>query len=272
MATVIATSIEVAQEAGERIETIYPLLTVNTISMALAFDRHTTKIMQVCGGVMHIHINEEQFMIDVDHINHETKFNRMEASSYLEPDTFACWVSGMSAGGRVRECTTFEDLVSSLDFVLNGRSHDHDPFSVSVNNTIPIELSEMKGRHDDFVPADDDPVMGSMKNSTQTSTNSGTTLAFHIKKGHCGYHPDCQVCTYLRLHFNRTFKEIGKYLDPRPCFEFNMDIMTVSHRSSCGNKYAVLMKCPAVGFNEVLFLNHKSDFLEEWIKLVDMRR
>jgi hypothetical protein len=29
MATVIATSIEAAQEAGERIETIYPLLTVN---------------------------------------------------------------------------------------------------------------------------------------------------------------------------------------------------------------------------------------------------
>jgi hypothetical protein len=32
------------------------------------------------------------------------------------------------------------------------------------------------------------------------------------------------------------------------------------------------MKCPAVGVNVVLFLNHKSDFLEEWIRLVDMRR
>jgi hypothetical protein len=178
----------------------------------------------------------------------------------------------MCDGGRVRECTTFEELVSSLDFVFDGRRHKYDPFSVSVNNTIPIELSEMKGRHDDFVPADVDPVMGSMKNSIQGSKNSGPSLSFHIKKGHCGYHPDCQVCTYLRLHFNRIFKEIGKYVDPRPCFEFNMNIMTVSHRSSRGNKYAVLMKCPAVGFNEVLFLNHKSDFLEEWIKLVDMRR
>jgi hypothetical protein len=150
MATVIATSIEAAQEAGEKVETICPLLTVNTIRMALAFDRHTTKIMQVCGGVMHIHIDEEQFIVDVDHINHETKFNRMEASSYLEPDTFANWVHSMSDGGRVRECTTFEELVSSLDFVFDGRGRDYDPFSVSVNNTIPIELSEMKGRHDAF--------------------------------------------------------------------------------------------------------------------------
>ena len=92
MATVIATSIEAAQEVGERIEIIYPLLTVHIIRMALAFDRHTTKIMQVCGGVMHIHIDEEQFMIDVDQINHETKFNRMEASSHLEPETFGNWV------------------------------------------------------------------------------------------------------------------------------------------------------------------------------------
>ena len=130
----------------------------------------------------------------------------------------------------------------------------------------------MKGRQDDFVPADDDHVMGSMKKFVQGVKSSGPSLGFHMKKGHGGYHPDCQVCTYLRLNFNKKFKQIDKYLDPIPCFEFNMDIMNVSHRSSRGNKYAVLMKCAAVGFNEVLFLNHKCDFLEEWIKLVDKRR
>jgi hypothetical protein len=94
----------------------------------MAFDRHTTKIMQVCGGVMHVHIGEEQFLIDVDKINHETKFNRMEASSYLDPATFGRWVHSMFEVGRVPECTTFEELVSSLDFTSNGRGHDHDPF------------------------------------------------------------------------------------------------------------------------------------------------
>jgi hypothetical protein len=32
------------------------------------------------------------------------------------------------------------------------------------------------------------------------------------------------------------------------------------------------MKCAGVGFNESLYLNHKSDFIGEWIKLIDMRR
>jgi hypothetical protein len=64
---------------------------------------------------MHIHLDEEQFMVNIDHINHETKFNRMDASSYLEPETFANWVHSMFDGCRVRECTTFEELASKYE-------------------------------------------------------------------------------------------------------------------------------------------------------------
>jgi hypothetical protein len=69
MAAVVAESIIDAQEAGEAIELVYPMLTSNVIMRALAFDRHSSRIMQVCGGLLHIHYDDDQFLINVDYIN-----------------------------------------------------------------------------------------------------------------------------------------------------------------------------------------------------------
>ena len=270
MTTVVAHSLADAQAAGEAIELVHPHLTSATMRTALAFDRHATKIMQVCGGLMHMHFNEEQHMINIDYINLVTGFDRMQANTYLSNEAFGKWVgSMMNSSSRIGDSCTFAELASSIP--VSPSDYVYDPFTSSGNPVRPIEIAEMDGQVVDYAPDDDDSVVGGLKKFTKNGDRT-SSLKFHMIKGHAAYHPDCVVCRYLRLHFNRSYKHIERYLDPRPCYVFNMDILTVSHRSQRGNKYAVIMLCPAVGFFEVLFLNHKNEFIEQWLRLVDKRR
>ena len=259
MATIIADSLDAAQAAGEDIERVFTNLTTDMIRQALAFDRHTTKILQVCGGLMHMHLSGDQYMINLDYINKCTGFDRMDESTYLSPEDFKGWVeSMMNVSSHICASSTFDEIVSSVP--ISPPDYEYDPFAISDASIFPVWLSEALGLTYDHVPEDDDSSMGGIKKFTKNGDKT-SSLKFHTMKGHPAYHPDCEVCKFLRLHHNRTFKHIDRYIDPRPCFVFNMDIMTASDRSSRGNKYAVLMRCPSTGFFEVIYLNFKHEFV-----------
>ena len=269
MLTVVANSLAEAEEAGHSIELVYPRLTSEGARTALAFDRHCTKIMQVCGGLLHMHYNDEQYLVNVDYINAATNFDKMNASTYLSPGDFNKWISTMiNESTKISTCDTFDGMVESYPVSAYELDTLHLPSPPSV---LPMELSDMEGYTDLFVPAEDDHVMGGIKKFVHQGKKTAS-LKFHSSKGHGGYHPDCQVCRYLRYRFSKTFTQIDRYIDPRPCILFNMDILTISHRSDRGNKYAVILKCPAVGFNELILLEFKSDFIGEWCRMVDARR
>ena len=130
MATVIADSLDDAHAAGEAIERVFTNLTTDMIRQAMAFDRHTTKILQVCGGLMHMHLSGDQYMINLDYINKCTGFDRMDESTYLSPEDFKGWIeSMMNVSSHVCASSTFDEIVSSVP--ISPPDYEYDPFAIS---------------------------------------------------------------------------------------------------------------------------------------------
>jgi hypothetical protein len=206
--------------------------------------------------------------VDVDEINSLTGFDPADIDTFLEPDDFrtAFTLMMMREENVISAPMTFDELIDDYQF--------HDRCDSGIYAVTPVEMEELNARQDavPFQPNPDDHTLGGVKQFLSNKQKRRTALQLHMDNAHVGYHPDCPICTSLIVRFNKTFKIIDRYVDPRPCFEFVLDMGTMSHRSSRGNKYFSNFKCPGSGWREWLFQINKNDFCDMLDDLLTTRR
>ena len=121
----------------------------------------------------------------------------------------------MNSSSRIGDSYAFAELASSIP--VSPSDYVYDPVTFSGNPVRPIEIADVDEQVDVYTPDDDDSVVGGLKKFTKNGDRT-SSLKFHMIQGHAAYHLDCEVCKYLRIHFNKTYKHIERYLDPRPCY------------------------------------------------------
>ena len=299
MITVVASDIESAETAGDIIESIYPRLSLEMIQSAVNFDVNATMILQKVGGYQKVNHDGRSWNINVDQINYLTEYNPADPASYLPAKAFADSIMLlMTPETEIVPGTDWTSAMCSVPFEdENNMDNDEQSRAVGVIYTImeteiiSIEMAQLD-QHNKLVapalqvdasadldvinkirePEFDDVVMGGLKKLLSTANRRKSALEIHRANAHVGYHPDCQVCQWLRLRYNRVYKQIDKYIDPNPCLMFSLDMGIISHRSSRGYKYFCVLRCYNSGWYVLLFLVYKNEFVDKWCAMVDRMR
>lgn len=82
---------------------------------------------------------------------------------------------------------------------------------------------------------------------------------FHKKHAHIGTDDGCFICRLVKGAMRRIYKKHTPYKETRPAYAWSMDMVTFSHRSLQGSKYAIVLRDLATGTMAVLPLYLKSD-------------
>ena len=110
------------------------------------------------------------------------------------------------------------------------------------------------------LPASSDPNTAGVKQGMPSRERRLTSLEFHRRSGHIGFHPQCETCTKLRKTLRRVYRQVDPYKDHRYGYTFAMDGITWSDKSKQGNRYTVVLRdIGDTGFLITFHLTYKSN-------------
>ena len=120
--------------------------------------------MQCIGGTQRFVRGGDMYEIDVSLINKATGFDNNDLGTFLTLSEFTTAVAECATNeGKVSLPATYADLVTTQ------RLHDDSDADFYDAKLMPVEIADRGGEMVEFVPTDDDTIMGGIKNLLPSS-------------------------------------------------------------------------------------------------------
>ena len=139
-------------------------------------------------------------------------------------------------------------------------SHDSVKWTVIANTA---DVTVIQARH-----PDERQIKG-VKAGLKRGKQKMPIMVFHKGHGHIGNVDDaCEICRMIKGAMRRITKKVDPYKETRVGYMWSMDMVTFSHRSLEGSKYAINLRDKASGVIKIIPCYLKSDapaMVEQWI-------
>ena len=99
-----------------------------------------------------------------------------------------------------------------------------------------------------------------------------TEYELHVRSGHAGYLPSCEICKLAKKSLRRTETKVEPYHETRPGYLWVLDSITWSRKSRHGSRYTVVMRDVATGYFVTFHLWQRSDLTEELRSVIQKHR